>query len=185
MDGPLASWDVFHADRLELERGLSTAAVRAALATRRPARRRPGPARRHDGRLGAAGRHGPGAVEPTAPPVARRAVPTPASGAGPVRSADSARSPRLATSRSCPTRPSSSSPLPDAPAVQRPPTGSSSRSETDDVAFPVINDPLPEPNAVDFALPPPRPTFREAGSGPRKSTKTKTRRRRRLSKKRS
>ena len=31
-EDPLASWDVFHADRLELERGLSTAAVRAALA---------------------------------------------------------------------------------------------------------------------------------------------------------
>ena len=31
-EGLLASWDVFHADRLELERGLSTAAVRAALA---------------------------------------------------------------------------------------------------------------------------------------------------------
>src|SRR5262249_58823516 len=31
-EDPLASWDVFHAERLELERGLSTAAVRAALA---------------------------------------------------------------------------------------------------------------------------------------------------------
>ncbi len=30
--GPSVSWDVFHADSLELERGLSTAAVRAALA---------------------------------------------------------------------------------------------------------------------------------------------------------
>ena len=28
----MASWDVFHADRLELERGLSTAAIREALA---------------------------------------------------------------------------------------------------------------------------------------------------------
>ena len=31
-EGPLASWDVFHGDRLELERGLSTAAIREALA---------------------------------------------------------------------------------------------------------------------------------------------------------
>ncbi len=31
-EGPLASWDVFHAESLELERGLSTDAVRAAVA---------------------------------------------------------------------------------------------------------------------------------------------------------
>ena len=31
-EGALANWDVFHADSLELERGLSTTAVRAALA---------------------------------------------------------------------------------------------------------------------------------------------------------
>jgi hypothetical protein len=30
-EGPLASWDVFHADSLELERGLSSEAIRAAL----------------------------------------------------------------------------------------------------------------------------------------------------------
>ena len=30
-EGPLAHWDVFHADRLELERGLDTAAIRHAL----------------------------------------------------------------------------------------------------------------------------------------------------------
>ena len=29
-EGPLAHWDVFHADRLELERGLDTAAIRRA-----------------------------------------------------------------------------------------------------------------------------------------------------------
>jgi biopolymer transport protein ExbD len=31
-EGPLASWDVFHGDRLELERGLNAGAIRAALA---------------------------------------------------------------------------------------------------------------------------------------------------------
>ena len=31
-ESPLASWDVFHGDRLELERGLSTTAIREALA---------------------------------------------------------------------------------------------------------------------------------------------------------
>ena len=32
MESPLSTWDVFHGDRLELERGLSAAAIREALA---------------------------------------------------------------------------------------------------------------------------------------------------------
>ena len=51
--GSLVNWDIFHADSLELERGLSTAAVRTGPGQRVDVRGRPCPARGHDGGLGA------------------------------------------------------------------------------------------------------------------------------------
>ena len=55
----MANWDVFHGDRLELERGLTTSAIREALARGELLRRRPGSTGGHDRRLDAVGRHAP------------------------------------------------------------------------------------------------------------------------------
>ena len=153
MEGPLASWDVFHGDRLELERGLTTAAIREALASGelrdddlvRPAGTTVAWTRLADM---------PELLETCrALPPNRR--PPPAR----IRSAQTARHPRFAPS-SAPgdfrgpgrrRRANVALPRHDPPSAPR--TGSSSGPRSDDVAFPVIKDspPVPEPEAVDQA----------------------------------
>ena len=65
----VANWDVFHADRLELERGLSAEAIRCGPGARRLAGRRPCPARRVLHRLGTNRRHPGTDLSPTARPA--------------------------------------------------------------------------------------------------------------------
>jgi len=136
----LASWDVFHGERLELERGLSTSAVRAALARGelrdddlvRPAGTTVAWARLADLPDLLEPVESLSAPNPSAPGVRRPQAPSPPAAIGPedfeVHADDSGANPLL----------------PPAPTL-RAPDWFELRSEADDVAFPVIKDAPAEP----------------------------------------
>jgi biopolymer transport protein ExbD len=145
LESPLTSWDVFHADRLELERNLATDAIRAGLARGdlrdddlvRPAGTTVAWVRLAD--IDDLVGPPPPAAEPTpAPARPESELPKPAlskrASAAPgdfeVQADDSAANPVL----------------PAAPTVAAP-DWLELRSETDDVAFPVLKDYPPEATA--------------------------------------
>jgi biopolymer transport protein ExbD len=141
MEGPLASWDVFHAERLELERNLSTDAVRKSLAR--------GDLRRDD------------LVRPAGTTVAWARLADFVDLVGPA-------APATPPPRSVPPKPAhpirESSPpgdfefqaddpaanleVPASPTL-RAPDWLELRSETDDVAFPVLDDSSPQPKPAE------------------------------------
>jgi biopolymer transport protein ExbD len=151
MSSPLASWDVFHADRLELERSLTTDAVRAGLARGdlqdddlvRPAGTTVAWIRLADiGDL----------VAPAAPASELAPSPPPESAprepAHPVRASSPPgdfefQADDAASNLALPTVPTEN--LRDWLEL---------RSETDDVAFPVLKDSQPEPKSIDHGSAP-------------------------------
>ena len=160
----MASWDVFHADSLELERGVSTRRDPRGAGGRSPAGRRPGPSGGHDGgmgpsrRLSRAGvaRRGRGRAERRsrrdAGGTRRRRSPTVGPNRGRRRSeARSGSAPGASTSPSAHAEPSDfevradhlgTTPQPESPAASTttasPPAWLELGGEPDDVTFPVI-----------------------------------------------
>ena len=128
--------------------GSTAAAVRQCARRGRAARRRPGSTGRHDRRLDAAGR------DPRADPSSGRAcgtrTPVPAAVAAPSPAAPTVRQQPAAPDTFVPAEPSDfevesddfGADLPSTLSghASEPPTGSSSRTMSDDVAFPVIKD---------------------------------------------
>jgi biopolymer transport protein ExbD len=168
----LAIWDVFHADSLELERGLSTEAIRAAVARGtlrdddlvRPAGTAAGWVRLADfAELTAPEDAGAPKMEPPAPPGPEPATHGPSAPAEPP---DRIRASRAETPQ---TRPSSSDfelradrlgdvAEPDVPTASTstasPPAWLELGGEPDDVTFPVIPDRPYEPSGEAPAAPP-------------------------------
>ena len=170
----MASWDVFHGDRLELERGLSTAAIRDALARgelRDDDLVRPAGTTVAWGRLG-----GPSRADGTlAGPPLRPRRPTPVQPAAASRASRPARhrrshpaaaspvdpqQPGVGTSdfESWPTTMRRSTPAP----TLRAPDWFELSAESDDVAFPVIKDLPAEPSFDDRGPSKPAPPGRMA-----------------------
>jgi biopolymer transport protein ExbD len=139
----LAHWDVFHADRLELERGLDTAAIRRALECGDL---------RDDDLVRPAGTTVAWSQLAEVPELTETASPSPElSTASPV-SADPATVERPVSSPD----PSDfevesedfGADLADSPATLRSPDWVELRNDPDDVAFPVINDAPPAPASI-------------------------------------
>ena len=136
----MAHWDVFHADRLELERGLDTAAIRRALECGDL---------RDDDLVRPAGTTVTWSRLDEVPELNETATPSPELSKASPASADPATPERPVS----PPDPSDfevesedfGADLADSPATLRSPDWVELRNDPDDVAFPVINDAPPAP----------------------------------------
>ena len=136
----MAHWDVFHADRLELERGLDTAAIRRALECGEL---------RDDDLVRPAGTTVPWSRLDEVPELAQAAALSPDL----TNSSPSSAGPKVHEQPVSSPDPGDFEvesedfgvDLADSPATLRSPDWVELRSDPDDVAFPVINDAPPEP----------------------------------------
>jgi biopolymer transport protein ExbD len=139
----LAHWDVFHADRLELERGLDTAAIRRALESGDL---------RDDDLVRPAGTSVTWSRLAELPELTESESPSPdLSNASPASADPAAHQPAVAAPEPSDFEVESKdigADLADSPATLRSPDWVELRNDPDDVAFPVINDAPPGPASI-------------------------------------